>query len=63
VNPPDSPIVPEEPTPRTISRPWYKEWWLWTVLGAVVVTGAGLTIGLTQGNQNDSHASGVVTWR
>jgi tetratricopeptide (TPR) repeat protein len=37
---------PEPPTPR--SKPVYKQWWLWTVTGVVVV-GIGLGVGLGVG--------------
>lgn len=31
-----------------VSTPWYRQWWLWTIVGAVVVgTTVGLAVGLT----------------
>jgi tetratricopeptide (TPR) repeat protein len=44
------PPVPPPATPRT-KVPVYKKWWLWTVVGVVVVgTAVGLGVGLTVGS-------------
>ncbi len=35
--------------PAVASSPWYKKWWVWTIVGvAVVGTGVGLGVGLSQ---------------
>ncbi len=28
------------------SRPWYEEWWVWTIVGGVVVVGVGVGVGV-----------------
>jgi hypothetical protein len=48
-----TPPTTEQPdtteTPR-VSRPWYRTWWFWTIVGGVVVTGTavGLGVGLQE---------------
>ena len=44
------PIVAEKPAPAEQRTPVYKKWWLWTIVGVVVVGGVavGLGVGLTQ---------------
>jgi tetratricopeptide (TPR) repeat protein len=52
------PVVPPPPPPR----PVYKKWWFWTI-GAVVVSGAvvGLGLGLTLGRGQEPYVD--FTWR
>lgn len=44
------PDVPREPEP---SRPWYRRWWVWTLVGVAVATGVGvgLGVGLSGGDE------------
>ncbi len=41
-----------------VSRPWYRRWWVWTLVGAVIVggTATGLAIGL----QPEEHENGTL---
>jgi TolB-like protein len=41
---------------------WYEQWWLWTVVGAVVVAGA-VTAGVLLTQPEPSAGSGTVTFR
>jgi len=34
------------PEPKTASTPVYKKWWLWTIVGGVVLVGAGVGAGV-----------------
>jgi hypothetical protein len=38
-----SPTQPDKPAPRT-SKAWYRRWWVWGIIGAVVVGGATATV-------------------
>jgi len=40
------PDTEPEPEPGS-SRPWYRQWWFWTAVGAVVVLTVGLSAGLS----------------
>ncbi|HEY2744541.1 MAG TPA: tetratricopeptide repeat protein, partial [Polyangia bacterium] len=44
-----APAVPATPASESERRPFYKKWWLWTVVGGVVVVGVGLGVGLAVG--------------
>jgi hypothetical protein len=44
--------------------PWYKKWWVWTVVGAAVV-GAGVTAGVLLSGEEEAGKSGFtasVNW-
>lgn len=41
------PVVMTPPAP--VKAPFYKRWWLWTIVGAVVVVGVGVGTGLAFG--------------
>jgi hypothetical protein len=68
--PPAVVVVPTGPTgnstdePPAIETPIYKKWWLWTVVGAVVV-GAGLGVGLGLSGQGGDvlRTSATVVWK
>jgi Flp pilus assembly protein TadD len=45
VAPHTAPAAPAEPD----ATPVYRRWWFWTAIGAVAVTAAGVTYGLTRG--------------
>lgn len=56
------PEEPEDPEPfarqndeRDVRRPWYQQWWLWTLVGAVVLGGAavGTYYGVTATSGSD----------
>jgi hypothetical protein len=54
--PRDEPVVPmDEPEPTVVSesRPWYKRWYVWAGVGAVVAAAAAGTVVATQGNPAD----------
>ncbi len=42
--------LPAPPPARQIDVPWYKRWWVWTAVGAVVVAGSG-TLLLSRGSK------------
>lgn len=42
---------------EALPKPWYKQWWPWTIIGAVVVGGVVTTVVLTQ---PDAPSSGTV---
>lgn len=37
-------------------KPWYKKWWVWAIVGVVLVGGAAVALG--GGGSSDSTASG-----
>lgn len=41
-------------------KPYYKKWWVWTIIG-VVVAGAAAGTALAMGGGNDSGPTGSVT--
>jgi hypothetical protein len=45
-------------------KPWYKQWWVWTIVGGVVVAGAATAtaVVLTRGGSSGDRFSGAVTW-
>ena len=62
--PPDFPLdaggVPYSGGPK----PWYKKWWVWTLVGGVVAAGAATAtaIVLTRGGGGEDRFAGSVTW-
>ena len=51
------------PSPVVGKTPWYKKWWIWTIVGGVVVAGVGTAVGLTVGKQApERHLTGLITW-
>jgi hypothetical protein len=42
--PMDEVIVADGTVPT--GNPWYEEWWVWTIVGGVVIVGAGVGIGV-----------------
>jgi tetratricopeptide (TPR) repeat protein len=52
-------VVRTEPvaTQTDQARPLYKKWWLWTIVGGVVVLGVGLGVGLGLGLQDSFNPS------
>jgi tetratricopeptide (TPR) repeat protein len=60
----DEPIVeqqPPPPPPPPPPRPVWRQWWFWTVIGAVVVgAGVGLGVGLGTANQEPGLTNGEV---
>jgi hypothetical protein len=53
----------ENLAPAPASTPVYKKWWLWTIVGAVVVGGA-VTAGVLLGGQGSktSNVTGQARW-
>lgn len=56
--------VRESPNPQPTTgrrRPLYKQWWLWSIVGAVAVgAGVGIGIGVSQANKQPYFAPGVT---
>jgi hypothetical protein len=52
-------VVRTEPvaTPAEQATPVYKKWWLWTIVGGVVVVGVGLGVGLSLGLKDSFNPS------
>lgn len=47
--------APSPVKPAAASKPWYRKWWVWTIVGvAVVGAGVGLGVGLSQGGETSS---------
>jgi len=63
VTPPQPPETPPSPAPS--SPPFYKRWWFWTAIGAVVV-GTGVGLGAYYGTREPSYVKegglGSVRW-
>jgi len=41
------------PPPASWTDEWYKEWWIWAIAGAVVVTAVAVPVALTSGGEQD----------
>lgn len=48
---------------RQVEQPLYEKWWLWTIVGAVVLGGVGAAVGVVM-SQDDSvqQVTGTVKW-
>jgi hypothetical protein len=51
--------------PEKTVRPWYRKWWVWTLVGGVAAAGVGTALGLTLGDRGDGgpRSGGVLVWR
>jgi hypothetical protein len=47
----------DEPAPAA-GGSVFEEWWFWTIIGAVIVAGAGIAIGVAVGSQPPSPVQG-----
>lgn len=60
----DEPIIeqrPPPPPPEPTRAPVWRQWWFWTVIGAVVVgAGVGLGVGLGTANQEPGRTNGEI---
>ncbi len=45
------PSGPGVPAPGSWTDTWYKEWWIWAIAGAVVVTAVAVPVALTSGGE------------
>ncbi|MCA9670910.1 MAG: hypothetical protein KC503_35180, partial [Myxococcales bacterium] len=46
------PSPPAAPVRR--ARPWYRRWWVWTLIGGAVAAAAGVSIGVAAANSGDT---------
>lgn len=60
VTPPIVVLTPPPPT-RSADRPVYKKWWLWTIVGGVVVAGAAVGLGLALSSSGSPGSSSNTT--
>jgi hypothetical protein len=44
----NGPTTPSSTAPTAVASPWYARWWVWTVMGVLVVGGATTAIVLTR---------------
>lgn len=50
------------PVRRGRSRPWYKRWWVWGIVGAVAVAGVVIPVSLSAGDATQSAERFRITW-
>jgi tetratricopeptide (TPR) repeat protein len=57
-----APLVPPPSTPTVVkSKPAYKKWWLWTVVGVVAAgAAAGIAVGVTQSARSEPALTPVT---
>jgi hypothetical protein len=55
-------VAPVAPTPVEPERPrWYRQWWVWTIVGVVVAgTVTGVAVGTTAGGEDERGSLGAV---
>jgi hypothetical protein len=42
----------ERPRPVAHARPWYRRWWVWTIVGGVAVSGLAVGLGVAYSTNN-----------
>jgi hypothetical protein len=45
-----------------VDTPWYRKWWVWTIIGGAVVAGTGTALGLALSSEEPSGFRTVVNW-
>ena len=60
------PLVPRSPSPRRRSKPVYKKWWFWAIVGGTVAVAGGVTAVIayeTSGTEVPSGSLGTMDLR
>ena len=52
-----APAAVEPQAPGATAQPIYKKWWLWTIVGGVVLAGAGVGVGVAVGSGENIYSS------
>ena len=56
IPPPTDPLVLTPPAvPAPHATPIYEEWWLWTIIGAVVVAAIAIPVGVVLGSRTETN--------
>jgi hypothetical protein len=55
--------APEPPPPAADRTPLYQRWWLWTAIGAVVVTGVVIAVASSSGSKGPDCPGGTICVR